>query len=146
MTTSSTSTSPLGTVTTRLLILSDTHTAPPFPSTDTSHAYRQPLPRADILLHAGDLTMGGQLSEYARMISFLAAAPAELKLVIAGNHDITLDAEYYEKGWQRGRGGKEDVAEAKKMWTGEAAKAAGIVYLEEGTRTFRLRNGANFTV
>ncbi|KAI9770716.1 MAG: hypothetical protein M1840_002966 [Geoglossum simile] len=145
-TTSPISIPPLGTVTTRLLILSDTHTTPPFPSTDTSYAYRQPLPRADILLHAGDLTMSGHLSEYARMISFLAAAPAELKLVIAGNHDMTLDAEYYEKGWQRRRGGKEDVAEAKRMWTGGPARAAGIVYLEEGTRTFRLRNGAIFTI
>ncbi|KAI9775825.1 MAG: hypothetical protein M1839_000876 [Geoglossum umbratile] len=141
-----TSTSPPKTVTTRLLILSDTHTIPPFASTDTSHAYRQPLPRADILLHAGDLTMSGYLSEYARMISFLAAAPAELKLVIAGNHDVTLDAEYYQKGWRHRRGGEEDVADAKKMWTGEAARAAGIVYLEEGIRTFRLRNGARFTI
>ncbi|KAH0544797.1 hypothetical protein FGG08_001026 [Glutinoglossum americanum] len=135
------------TVTTRFLILSDTHTATPAPHTFTSLAFRLPLPRVDVLLHAGDLTMSGRLAEYSSVISFLASTPAELKLVIAGNHDMTLDAEYYEKNRERQRlGGEGDAAEAKKMWTGEAAQKAGIVYLEEGIRTFTLMNGARFTV
>ena len=32
------------------------------------------------------------------------------------------------------------------MWTGEEAREAGIVYLEEGIRTFELRSGVRFTV
>ncbi|CAD6566835.1 MAG: hypothetical protein ASARMPREDX12_008842 [Alectoria sarmentosa] len=143
---------PTKTVRTRLLILSDTHTASPFPPSDPTHAYRLPLPEADILLHAGDITKVGYLSEYEKMLDMLRQAPAELKLVIPGNHDITLHEEFYvggtgkEKHVRRGGGGMEDVKKIRKMWTGEEARKAGIVYLEEGVRTFELKNGASFTV
>ena len=126
-------------------------TASPLPSTDTSHAYRLPLPKADILLHAGDITKVGYLQEYEAMFDMLKAAPAELKLVIPGNHDITLHEDFYvsgtgkdkhiRRGWDL-----EDVQKIRKLWTGQVAREAGIVYLEEGIRTFELGNGARFTV
>lgn len=140
------------TVRTRLLIISDTHTASPRPSTDPTHAYRLPLPKADILLHAGDITTVGYLSEYEKMLDMLKAASAELKLVIPGNHDITLHEEFYvrrtgkDKHVRRGGEGMEDVQKIREMWMGEEARRAGIVYLEEGVRTFELRSGARFTV
>ncbi|KAL8707455.1 MAG: hypothetical protein Q9225_007752 [Loekoesia sp. 1 TL-2023] len=136
------------TVKTRFLLISDTHTAPLFPSIDTSHAYREPLPSADVLLHAGDLTKYGYINEYEATIDMLAAADAELKIVIAGNHDITLDEKYYNstgKKWMHRNIG-EDLDVVKDMWTGEEAKKARIVYLEEGVRTFTLKNGARFTI
>ncbi|KAL8869514.1 MAG: hypothetical protein Q9198_007863 [Flavoplaca austrocitrina] len=78
----------------------------------------------------------------------LSEADAELKIVIAGNHDVTLDEPYYEKIGKRKfhRNIGEDLNVVKELWTGEKAKKAGIVYLEEGVRTFTLRNGARFTV
>lgn len=139
-------------VRTRLLIISDTHTASPLPSTDPTHAYRLPLPEVDILLHAGDITKVGYLIEYQAMFDMLKAAPAELKLVIPGNHDITLHEEFYVSGTGRDkhvrgkRWGMEDVKEIRKLWTGDEARKAGIVYMEEGIRTFELRSGASFTV
>lgn len=81
----------------------------------------------------------------------LKKASAELKLVISGNHDITLHEEFYVRGTgkdkhgRRGRG-LEDVQKIREMWTGEEARRAGIVYLEEGVRTFELKSGAKFTV
>lgn len=140
------------TIRTRILIISDTHTASPLPSTDSTHAYRLPLPKADILLHAGDITKVGYLAEYEKMFDMLQQAPAELKLVIPGNHDITLHEEFYvwgtgkDKHVRRGGGGMEDVKRIRKLWTGEEARRAGIVYLEEGFRTFELGSGARFTV
>ncbi|GES61517.1 Ser/Thr protein phosphatase family protein [Aspergillus terreus] len=80
-------------VKTRLCLLSDTHTFPP--STDNESPYRHPLPKADILLHAGDLTKVGRRDEHLAMLAMLRDADAELKIVIAGNHDITLDPDYY---------------------------------------------------
>ena len=140
------------TVRIRLLILSDTHTASPLPSTDPTHAYRLPIPKADILLHAGDITKVGYLIEYEAMFDMLKEADAELKLVIPGNHDITLHEDFYVRGTgkdkhgRRGMWGLEDVQKIREMWTGEEARRAGIVYLEEGVRMFELRSGARFTV
>ncbi|KAL9599797.1 MAG: hypothetical protein Q9219_003583 [cf. Caloplaca sp. 3 TL-2023] len=138
----------LPTVKTRFLVLSDTHTAPLFASSDIEHAYREPLPPADVLLHAGDLTNIGYINEYEAAIQMLASASAELKIVIAGNHDITLDEKYYASTGKKlmHRNISEDLGVVKDMWTGEEAKKAGIVYLEEGVRTFTLSNGAKFTI
>ncbi|KAL8997051.1 MAG: hypothetical protein Q9169_003592 [Polycauliona sp. 2 TL-2023] len=136
------------TVKTRFCIISDTHTAELWPSDDKTHAYRDPLPPANVLLHAGDITNVGYINEYEAMIEMLSKADAELKIVIAGNHDVTLDEPYYEevgkKKFHRNHG--EDLDIVKEIWTGEKAKKAGIVYLGEGVRTFTTRNGARFTI
>lgn len=136
------------TVKTRFTIVSDTHSKQPFQAGNTKHAYRLPLPKADVLIHAGDLTQWGALIEHESTFDILREANAEIKLVIAGNHDINLDKVYYakvcrEKSW---RGTMKDHDDAVEMWTGKDAKKAGIVYLEEGTRKFELENGATFTV
>ncbi|MCJ1372841.1 hypothetical protein MMC20_004066 [Loxospora ochrophaea] len=141
------------TVKTRICIISDTHTRQPFPATDTNHAFRNPLPTADILLHAGDLTSTGRITEYESTITMLKEANAELKLVIAGNHDTSLDSEYYPRAIKEKflpvighRFGGEDLVKVKELWTGEELGKAGIVYLEEGVQTFELKNGARFTI
>ncbi|KAL9053357.1 MAG: hypothetical protein Q9206_003961, partial [Seirophora lacunosa] len=135
------------TVRTRFTLISDTHTAELFPSTDTQHAYRDPLPAADVLLHAGDLTNCGYIAEHETAFATVSRAPAELKIVIAGNHDITLDEAYYRRvGAKRmHRNIPEDTAAVREIWTGAAAQAAGVVYLDEGIRSFTLKNGATFT-
>lgn len=139
---------PTETIKTSFLIISDTHSAELFPSDDIEHAYRSPLPRADVLFHAGDLTNFGYINEYEAMAKMIAAADAELKIVIAGNHDVTLDVDYYELTGRKRfhRNISEDLDAVRDIWSGEEAKKAGIVYLEEGIRTFMLRNGAKFTV
>ena len=138
----------LSTIKTRLCLISDTHNQAPKLQDATSFAYRQPLPEADIILHAGDISMTGRAKEYRSIIDFLKDAKAELKIVIAGNHDITLDESFYN---EIGRvlfhsNRDESTSEIKEMWTGLEARQAGIVYLEEGTKTFHLSNGARFTV
>ncbi|KAI9717015.1 MAG: hypothetical protein M1812_004950 [Candelaria pacifica] len=133
---------------TRLCIISDTHSHPLFAVDDKSHAFRHPLPTADILLHCGDLTSTGTIDEHERTFSVVKSAEAELKLVIAGNHDMTLDEPFYQENWRRWHayGGKQDVKKARDIWTSEEARRAGVVYLEEGVRSFELRTGAKFTI
>ena len=70
---------------------------------------------------------------------------AELKLVIAGNHDLDLDKDYWSKHLIYNRS-MEDHKRAIEVMTGPAAQKAGIAYLEEGMYSFELRNGARFTV
>ena len=94
--------------------------------------------------------MLGRLSEYTAAIQLLAETDAELKLVIAGNHDMTLDEEYWAFNGQKMHRLPEpdlDMARrAKEMWVGEEARRLGIRYLEEGVHEFRLKSGARLRV
>ncbi|KAK0710671.1 Metallo-dependent phosphatase-like protein [Lasiosphaeris hirsuta] len=71
----------------RFLVLSDTHDDA-FPDVET-------LPKVDVALHCGDLTMIGGLSNYKKAIANIRAIDAEVKLVIAGNHDVSLDPKWW---------------------------------------------------
>ncbi|KZM21434.1 uncharacterized protein EKO05_0006200 [Ascochyta rabiei] len=132
-------------VKTRFLVISDTHASDPEQNvSDHDAPYRPPLPKADVLLHCGDLTMLGHLEEYERSLAMLENIDAEVKLVIAGNHDITLDESYYARMGQRmhwERWDQDLPGKAREMWLGERAKRAGVTYLEEGTHSFALANG-----
>ena len=96
-----------------------------------------------MLVCTGDFTNTGELEEIEDFIDWFAAFPHRHKLLIAGNHDVTLHPEYYEQHWQRYhsmRGEPYDCAQAIAAVRGAAAK--GITYLEdeevtvEGVRVF----------
>lgn len=82
------------------------------------------------------------------MLDAFREADAELKIVIAGNHDITLDESFYGSIGESlfHPQNPEDLGKVREMWTGWEAKQAGIIYLDEGMRRFQLKNGATFTV
>ena len=62
----------------RLVITSDTH----------SVLGLKEIPDGDVLLHAGDLTMGGTIVEISRQAAALGRLPHKRKLVVPGNHDF----------------------------------------------------------
>ncbi|KAF3771199.1 Metallo-dependent phosphatase [Cryphonectria parasitica EP155] len=70
---------------TRFVCVSDTHNQTP------------KLPRGDVLIHAGDLTNQGSLSELSKTVKWLERADFEAKIVVAGNHDVTLDKQFYNE-------------------------------------------------
>ena len=70
---------------TRFVCISDTHNT--FPK----------LPRGDVLIHAGDLTNQGSLSELRKTVDWLEKTDFETKIIVAGNHDITLDSTFYNQ-------------------------------------------------
>jgi hypothetical protein len=89
--------------------------------------------------------MCGGLSAYKKCLRMLGSLEAELKLVIAGNHDLSLDGLY----WQNNLEEDDDPDEhqrAIEIMTGPLVKEAGVTYLEEGTHTFILENGARFNI
>ena len=60
-----------------------------------THNYNVPLvPDGDILIHAGDLTVHGSVSEVQRQLDWLRTLPHRYKIVVAGNHDRCLDENY----------------------------------------------------
>ncbi|KAL9094204.1 MAG: hypothetical protein Q9165_003619 [Trypethelium subeluteriae] len=125
------------------MVLSDTHDFrfEDYPGQD----FRQGLPKIDVLLHCGDLTQCGGIPSFKKALRMLGSIEADLKLVIAGNHDLELDKDY-----QATHLDEEDLVEehdeAMDVWTGKAAEEAGVVFLSEGTYTFILKNGAKLTV
>jgi len=72
--------------TVRFVCISDTH--------GQHEALTGKLPQGDVLLHAGDFSMCGDLQEVKAFGSWLAAQPFDLKVVIPGNHDLTFDGSY----------------------------------------------------
>ncbi|KAF7560103.1 hypothetical protein G7046_g4043 [Stylonectria norvegica] len=133
-------------VKTRFLIISDTHG-------DEFPAGTEPLDEVDVAIHCGDLTEESKIEEFRSSIRLLKQINAPLKLVIAGNHDFTLDIPMFKKKLGEIRPPLEgdlvkreygDFGEARKL-VDEAADF-GIVFLDEGTHTFKLANGALLTV
>lgn len=138
------------TISTRFLIISDTHDFE-FNSKETARKLHYPVPKADVVLHCGDLTNVGGIPSYKKVLKFLGSFDAELKLIIAGNHDLSLDKEYWRShnGNQMNPFGDTDPEEhnrAIQIMTGDLAKEAGVTYLVEGTQTFALSNGTKFTI
>ncbi len=77
--------------TVRFVCISDTHN-------QTDHLT---LPPGDVLIHAGDFSMVGSPDEVRHFDDFLARQPHPVKVVIAGNHDITFDVQKYQAiKWQ----------------------------------------------
>lgn len=62
---------------TRFVCVSDTHGYTP-----TSAGFK--LPAGDVLIHAGDLTNKGSMSELRRTMEWIAEADFEVKIVVAG--------------------------------------------------------------
>ena len=141
-------------VRTRILIISDTHSALPRLSDDKNNddrvPFQHPLPAADVLIHCGDLTGNGQIDQHSKALELINSIPAELKIVIPGNHDLTLDRAYYDRypnehcGWEKYS--DDMLREIKDMYVGEKAREKGIRYLEEGTASFSLKSGAQLNV
>lgn len=124
------------TVSTRVMVISDTHEY----SLDGST-----MPQVDVLIHTGDLTNLGELDSLRASLKMMGTIEAELKLVIAGNHDISLDSVRRVENMTDEEYSRYHQA-ALDIMTGPLAKDAGVTYLEEGTHEFSLSNGSKFTV
>jgi 3',5'-cyclic AMP phosphodiesterase CpdA len=79
----------------RIVCISDTHNHAP------GEGYT--LPAGDILIHAGDLTNQGSYQELKKATDWISRADFAVKVVVAGNHDLSLDPAYsmkHESGWE----------------------------------------------
>lgn len=135
----------MGAIKTTILILSDTH--------GMALDEHLPFPRADVAIHCGDLTEESKLAEMRTTLGLLKKIDAPLKLVIAGNHDFTLDTPSFKQKVEQARPPLEpalvikeygDYDEAEKLFSD--AHEDGIRLLGEGTHRFVLSNGAELTV
>ncbi|KAG8623477.1 hypothetical protein KVT40_008453 [Elsinoe batatas] len=139
---------PSSSVPTRFYIISDTH-GETLPSSYLPTASI----KVDVAIHCGDLTDESKLSEFRTSLEMLKTISAPLKLVIAGNHDFTLDIPMFKKKIAEVQPPlSQDLVEEEYGCYGQvqdlftAAKQEGIVFLDEGVHSFTLANGAKLTV
>eukprot|EP01013_Petalomonas_cantuscygni_P025811 TRINITY_DN47918_c0_g1_i1.p1 TRINITY_DN47918_c0_g1~~TRINITY_DN47918_c0_g1_i1.p1 ORF type:complete len:376 (-),score=47.47 TRINITY_DN47918_c0_g1_i1:318-1445(-) len=82
----------------RIVCVSDTH---------SNHAaitrLIESVPSPDVLVHAGDLTLTGMPRELHEVSRWLQSPSlrALSRVVIAGNHDVTLDPPFYNRSFRR---------------------------------------------
>ncbi|KAL9585727.1 MAG: hypothetical protein Q9212_001346 [Teloschistes hypoglaucus] len=133
---------------TTFLVLSDTHNIEPQAFIDTVWPARTEPPKIDVVLHCGDLTRVGGLSSFKQALKTLGTIDAELKLVIAGNHDLQLDKHYCTTHPEKHGKARDpdDHDKTVELMKGSLAAEAGVSYLDEGTYSFDLKNGARFTL
>lgn len=111
----------------RIVCISDTHNQTPS------------IPAGDVLIHAGDLTNQGSYPELSRQIKWLQSLPGfQAKIVIAGNHDITLDVAFYaENGHKFHNATKQDVSDCLRLMR----ETPGITYLCHESIVLELSSG-----
>ncbi|SPQ21307.1 31c15647-f253-4987-8ff3-bb80dffa8805 [Thermothielavioides terrestris] len=126
---------PRSTRRTRIVCVSDTHNS------------TVKLPKGDVLIHSGDLTNQGSYSELSKAVQWLEKADFDAKIVIAGNHDITLDRNFYANhGSSFHNKNPQDPAKCLSLLTASPT----ITYLQHRSATIRLSRpdgpGTEFTV
>src|ERR1700753_1283007 len=119
-----------------------------FSSSQTYDEYDnlQDLRKANVLLHCSDMTQIGGLSNYQKAIDTPKRLNPELKLVIAGNHDVSLDSGWWVENLIGGEDDPDEPVKALALFRNKDALDAGLSYLEEGTHAFTLKSGATFTI
>ncbi|KAH8723018.1 Metallo-dependent phosphatase-like protein, partial [Phaeosphaeriaceae sp. PMI808] len=100
---------------TRIVCISDTHNQTP------------KLPLGDVLIHAGDLTNQGSYAELKKTVEWIEKADFEAKIVIAGNHDTTLDEPFFHGSSNKWKWPQpQDPVKCRKLLT----ESTSITYLE----------------
>ncbi|KIL96640.1 hypothetical protein FAVG1_01384 [Fusarium avenaceum] len=131
------------TVKTRFLIIYDTH---------GSEDFRTPSDPADVAIHCGDLTQESKLDEFQATPRFLKQLDAPLKVVIAGNHDFTLDTPVFERKIAEAGPLEQTLVDQEYGVFGQTRRLLDdaaddvILFLDEGVYHFDLANGAHLTV
>ncbi|KAK1826790.1 Metallo-dependent phosphatase-like protein [Podospora conica] len=111
---------------TRIVCISDTHNFTAIK-----------IPKGDVLIHAGDLTNQGSYSELSKTVEWLEKLDFEAKIVVAGNHDITLDKTFYTQLGHRFHNQEpQDPARCESLLTTSPT----ITYLCNESAMIKLRN------
>lgn len=73
------------------------------------------LPESDVIIHCGDFTNLGTLKEVKSFIEWFSGLNYKYKILIAGNHEVTLDSNNYNTNWKLFHKTKENTNEIKNI-------------------------------
>jgi Icc-related predicted phosphoesterase len=110
----------------KVVCISDTH----------NKHYELKIPDGDVIVHTGDFTNKGTFQEVKCFIDWFVNLDFEYKILIAGNHEVTLDDKFYEKNWKSFHKIKQDTVKIKNLILN-----SGIIYLEDSSVNIK---GVNF--
>mmetsp|Transcript_34870 Transcript_34870/g.69577 ORF Transcript_34870/g.69577 Transcript_34870/m.69577 type:complete len:340 (-) Transcript_34870:242-1261(-) len=85
---------PPGTV--RFVCISDTHSYESKTNMKGPTAFAS-IPDGDVIMHCGDFTNVGRLEEVEAFASWFGSLPHKRKILIAGNHDLSMEPGTYEE-------------------------------------------------
>jgi predicted phosphodiesterase len=97
------------------------------------------IPEVDVVLHCGDFTENGSPRQLEKALTEFGSITAELKLIIAGNHEVSLDQDFFLS-----QGGKASDHERCKNIVQEHALKYDFKFLEEGNPYFHTHIRCNF--
>ncbi|KAK3695847.1 hypothetical protein B0T22DRAFT_497689 [Podospora appendiculata] len=117
------------------LLLSDTH---------AKNGVAVPSLSVDVAIHCGDLTDGSKIHEFETTLALLRSIDAPLKLIIAGNHDFTLDEPVYQEKADTARRVFSITPKLMRKEYGNSGDAHRLLSHEDAL--FQLSNGADLTV
>jgi calcineurin-like phosphoesterase family protein len=107
----------------RLVCLSDTH--------GLHDSISEEIPEGEILVHCGDFTNTGEREQIESFLRWMSGQPHRYKVLIAGNHDITLQVDYYnsfgKSNFHKHRVVNYDPEECRSL----VQNYPGIIYLED---------------
>lgn len=103
-----------------------------------THNTRPDVPDGDLLLHAGDLTVGGTFAEIQAQLDWLNTLPHKYKVVIAGNHDLLLDPAFVARSPDRIYEG-EGTSRSDLRW-------GAITYLNNTATSLTFGNGRSLKI
>ena len=134
---------------TRVVCISDTHgrhadldvwlRAPaPAPRAAGTELAAEAVVDVDVLVHGGDFTNTGTRAEVAGFAGWLdSLASIPLKVVVPGNHDLTLDAEFYAREWDKWHDTDQGSGDARaRLARSCTVLTQGAVELATGLRIF----------
>lgn len=101
------------------------------------------IPNGDIIVHTGDFTNTGSYDEVKSFIDWFTRLDFEYKILVAGNHETTLDVSFYEEYWESFHKNKQDTAKIK-----DIILDSNIIYLEDSSVTIQNINfyGSPYTL
>lgn len=108
-----------------------------------THNSQCDLPAGDVLIHAGDLTQSGSREELQTALNWLQRQPHPVKIVIAGNHDLLLDASLTNNN---NDDDEDDEAAAAAQRPRDRLHWGGIVYLQHADTVITCPNGRRLRV
>ncbi|KAF6765011.1 Metallo-dependent phosphatase-like protein [Ephemerocybe angulata] len=109
-----------------------------------THSRREPLPFGDVLLHSGDLSAWGYPHQVKAVISWLKEEPHPVKIIVAGNHDLCLDARLPIEAHVDET--PESLESIREYVRSQEVKNAGLNYLEHESMEFTTEGGRSWKV
>lgn len=106
---------------------------------DTHNCQVENVPNGDLLVHAGDLTSKGTVSELHNQLNWLNSLPHEHKVIIGGNHDLCLDRAFLDKQQEQAKGGGKSLP-GRDLLGSESLDWGNLTYLQDQAVTLHFAN------